>query len=127
MSAFYRPQYAEDWTFLDHPCLPTNMDGITERHGRFLVLEVKRGEEISTGQHIMLERLSKVPKFTVVVVWSRHTPADDKNGREVQPWFYRVVNGDTLEDPVFTNPLDFKRRYTRWFDGDMEAFRGPAD
>jgi hypothetical protein len=115
MSIFHKPQYAEDFGFLDHPCLPTNLDGLTERHGKFLVIEVKRGEEISTGQHIMLEQLSRQENFTVLVLNSRTQLPDSMNARQVIPYFYRLVVDGELQDPVFTSEADFKQRYGKWF------------
>ena len=49
-----------------------DIDWIHESGGKFLVFEVKRcGQEVSLGQRILLERLSKLPQFTVVVLWLR--------------------------------------------------------
>lgn len=115
MSIFHKPQYAEDFSFLDHPCLPTNIDGLTERHGKFLVIEVKRGEEISTGQHIMLEQLSQQPNFTVVVLNSRSQLPDSMNARQVVPYFYRLFVDGEMQDPVMSDEKDFKLRYGKWF------------
>lgn len=112
MGTFYRPQYAEDWGFLDHHCLPTNMDGLVERHGHFLLLEVKRGDMQSEGQRIMLEALARLPNWTVIVVHSRSTAEDDMHSRPVEPWAYEVVgegHGGSCD------PEEFKLRYRRWF------------
>ena len=115
MSTFHRPQYAEDFSFLDHPCLPTNLDGLTERHGKFLVIEVKHGEGISTGQNIMLEQLSRQPNFTVLVLNARWVSPDTMNARPVVPYFYRLVIDGELQDPVITDAWGFKIRYHQWF------------
>jgi hypothetical protein len=49
--------------------IPSNIDMILERHGRFLVGEWKReNEKISLGQEILLKQLAKVDKFTVLVI-----------------------------------------------------------
>jgi hypothetical protein len=49
--------------------IPSNIDMILERHGRFLVGEWKReNEKISIGQQILLKQLAKVDKFTVLVI-----------------------------------------------------------
>jgi hypothetical protein len=116
VSTFDKPQYAEDFGFLNHTSLPSNIDGLTERHGKFLFIEVKRGEEISPGQLIMLEALSRVPNFTVLVLNSRWVEADkETNSRRVVPYFYRLVVDGVLEDPVLSDDRDFKIRYHQWF------------
>ena len=49
---------------------PSDIDGIVERNGYFLVIEAKgKNARMSRGQEIMLRRLAKIDKFTVVVVW----------------------------------------------------------
>jgi hypothetical protein len=49
--------------------MPSNLDAIIERRGRFLVWEFKRPDEtFGVGQRIMLERLATVPNFEVWVV-----------------------------------------------------------
>jgi len=82
-----RPQYADNWAFLQHTSLPTNVDGmtwhLTERCGRFLFLEVKRGESLSDGQKYMLEALARIPQFDVVIVHSLQADPDEKNGNYI--------------------------------------------
>lgn len=47
-----------------------DVDGIIERNRRFCLLEWKgSGGELTGGQRIMYERLTKHPEFTVVVVY----------------------------------------------------------
>lgn len=49
--------------------LPCDIDMVIERRGHFLVAEWKReGETFSTGQRLMLEALSRVNNFTVLLV-----------------------------------------------------------
>lgn len=49
--------------------LPSNLDMILERKGRFLVGEWKRkGEDISQGQKILLTELAKLPNFLVLII-----------------------------------------------------------
>lgn len=120
MSVFRRPQYADDWSFLNHKSLPFNVDGmstrhLTERRGRFLFIEIKRGEEISVGQDIALAALSEVAEFDVLVLNSRPSTPDAMNGRAVIPFFYRIYENGELSDPVMTTEDDFRRRYEQWF------------
>ena len=49
---------------------PTDIDGIVERNGRFLIFEWKRdGVETPVGQKILFERLTMHGDITVFVVW----------------------------------------------------------
>ena len=55
---------------LDNPkAMPSNIDMVFERHGKFLVGEWKRkNEEISLGQKILLKALADQINFTVLVI-----------------------------------------------------------
>lgn len=63
-----------DWEFLNE-CFRSgiqvsDIDGIVERRGFFLVLETKQpGVQSSKGQRVMLENLVRTGYFTVVYVW----------------------------------------------------------
>lgn len=47
----------------------TDVDGITEQNGNFLLIEWKQVEKpLATGQRILFERLTAIPQFTVLVV-----------------------------------------------------------
>ena len=50
--------------------VPSNVDGILERNGQFLILEWKRPKEkVSNGQRIMLQALASKPSFMVVIIY----------------------------------------------------------
>jgi len=76
--AYYIGEKWHDFTVLkgcfgDSRIMPTDIDGMVERNGHFLVIEFKPdGKSITTGQKIMLRRLSKLNEFTVLVIW--HEP-----------------------------------------------------
>jgi hypothetical protein len=63
-----------DWGFLDNS-LPgkikvSDIDGIVEINGKFLILETKNyGAAIPIGQKIMYEKLWKTGLFTIVYLW----------------------------------------------------------
>ena len=49
--------------------VPSNVDGICERKGKFLVMEWKRqGEKVSKGQQILLQSLASLHNFMVVII-----------------------------------------------------------
>ena len=50
--------------------LPSNVDGIAERNGHFLILEWKRpNEKVSEGQKRLLQALASNPRFMVVIIY----------------------------------------------------------
>ena len=72
---------------LDNPkAMPSNIDMVFERKGKFLVGEWKRtNEEISVGQKILLKQLAILPNFTVLII----NGYSDSEGLEVDK-FYQV-------------------------------------
>ena len=47
-----------------------DIDGMVERNGYILLVETKHtGSEIPFGQMIMFNQLSKLPNFTVILIW----------------------------------------------------------
>ena len=48
----------------------TDLDGMVERNGKFLIIEAKSEDKpVPTGQRIMFENLAKLDCFTVIVLW----------------------------------------------------------
>lgn len=111
-----------DWAILDG-CFgttrikPTDLDGIVERNGNFLVLETKSpGASIPDGQKLMFKAFVKQGKFSknlnvIIVIWGengnpeklrvyseKHPDGKDENGdinilrRYVSVWFDRANN-----------------------------------
>lgn len=94
---------------------PSDLDGLTERNRDFLVLEVKRGEEnFSNGQVWMLRKLSLVPRFTVVVVYSEHEIDPVTDSLLVVPSSFAVFKNGELSEKIVTDPVDFAKRYGVW-------------
>ena len=66
-----------DWGILkgcfgDTNISPTDVDGLVERNGQFLLLEAKSpGTEIPKGQDILFKRLVEVDRWTVLVIWGK--------------------------------------------------------
>jgi len=71
----------------DNPkAMPSNLDMVLERKGKFLVGEWKRtNEEISVGQKILLKQLAILPNFTVLII----NGYSDSEGMEIDK-FYQV-------------------------------------
>jgi len=91
--------------------LPSNIDGILERHGRFLVLEWKRpGEELGVGQKIMLQALAGTPCFTVVIVHGH----SGTTGTSIESFHAMNKDGQTVQ--CGTGIDEFKDRYRAWFE-----------
>lgn len=102
---------AWDWGFLNDCFGSSNIrlsdvDGIVERHSYFLVIEAKpsRGA-IGVGQRLLLDALSQVSRFTVLVLYGepnkpeamQHWPgpatwADEATIRAFVSEWYRFAN-----------------------------------
>ena len=86
-----------DWKFLDDCFQGTkikvsDLDGIVERKGQFLVIECKSpSTKVKSGQKIMFETMAKTGLFTVIVVWG------ERNKPERMKIIRRNKNGELLE------------------------------
>lgn len=63
-----------EWHFLsgcfDYGIMPTDIDGVVERRGNYLVFEEKQpGVDLTKGQRIMLDDLNRNHGMTVFVLW----------------------------------------------------------
>ena len=89
---------------------PSDVDGICERNGHFLIMEWKRpGEQASGGQKILLKALAANPKFVVIVVIG-HT--DDN--MYVQEFYQYTPNGKAYLAGTGVN--SFKEFYKQWYE-----------
>ncbi len=84
-----------DWKILDG-CFgntrirPTDIDGLVERKGKFLLIEAKSiNKGIDSGQAILFDNLIKTKVFTVIIVWGN--PNDPK---KLLKWGKTVINTD---------------------------------
>lgn len=83
---------------------------VVERRGHFLFIETKRmGEPLTQGQRILLEQLSLLPKWKVVVLYG------DKGCPEVM----RRFKDGALCDTEGTSREDFQRRVSAWYEAVM--------
>jgi hypothetical protein len=82
---------------------PSDIDGILERFGYFLVMEVKKpGELTSRGQEILLSALSQIPRFTVI-----------KIVRSMEEGVNYLLNYRTGEGRTIS-PADFIQMVEKW-------------
>ena len=88
--------------------LPSNIDMVMERHGKFLIGEWKRPDEkISIGQQILLKQLAKLPNFTILIVIG-----DTDNGMNVSKvWQLRHDESWII---VGSSTKDFKSYLVAW-------------
>lgn len=99
-----------DWGCLDN-CFPgkikvTDIDGLVERKGHFLVLETKSpGVPIPLGQQIMFKNLQRSGLFTIVVVWG-----NTNQPQEMQVYY---SNGKVSEKKP-ANMATFKQVVSWW-------------
>ena len=88
----------------------SDIDGICERNGHFLIMEWKRpGEQVSKGQKILLKALAANPKFIVIVVIG-HT---DEN-MFVQEFYQYTPDGKAFLVGKGVN--SFKEFYKQWYE-----------
>lgn len=61
------------------PCKMTDLDGMVERRGKFLVVEWKApGQSVKNAQERALNALNRLDQFTVLVVHGTSDPMDPK-------------------------------------------------
>ena len=103
-----------DWSVLDG-CFgetrikPTDIDGLVERNGQFLLIEAKLpGAKLKMGQRLTLEALHKTGIFTIACIWGKCPEVDQM-----------VVHdpGDTMWRPVYEADTQvFALVVSRWFE-----------
>jgi hypothetical protein len=120
MSGLLRnPQPPVDYSTLLGACsnraaVPSDLDGILERNGQFLVIECKAGSDsLSTGQRIMLEALARIPSFTVLLVWLSGRRLGN-SAHAFEPMHIQRIGIDDL--PNGTDITDFRERLACWFE-----------
>ena len=61
-----------DGCFGDTKISMSDIDGVVERNGQFLVIETKStGTPVPMGQSIMFSSFTRLPEFRVLVVWGK--------------------------------------------------------
>jgi hypothetical protein len=100
-----------DWGFLDD-CFGgtrirvTDLDGIVERNGHFLVLECKSHDaQIPRGQAIMFEKMAATQLFTIFVIW----------GEQNRPERMRIIGKNGTKDYAQVDIEDVRKFTHRWY------------
>jgi len=95
---------------------PSDIDGICERNGQFLVMEWKRpkddsyeGEKVSYGQQRLLQSLAAKEGFIVIIVYG-HTD----NEMKVDKFFRVQPKGPCI--PMGAGTEMFKKFYQQWYE-----------
>jgi hypothetical protein len=95
---------------------PSDIDGICERNGQFLIMEWKRpkddsyeGEKVSYGQQRLLQALAAKEGFIVIIVYGH---SDD--GMKVDKFFRVQPQGPCIQLGVGTQM--FKKFYQQWYE-----------
>ena len=94
----------------DNPMfVPSNVDGIAERNGKFLVMEWKNSKEkVSTGQKIMLQSLASKPDFMVVIIYG-----NTNNETVIDSYWLLTPQGKPVKTGVGFE--SFKQFYRQWY------------
>jgi hypothetical protein len=95
---------------------PSDIDGICERNGQFLIMEWKRpkdndyeGEKVSFGQQRLLQALAAKEGFIVIIVYGH---SDD--GMKVDKFFRVQPIGPCIQLGVGVDM--FKSFYRQWYE-----------
>ena len=95
----------------DNPMfVPSNVDGIAERNGHFLIMEWKRnGEKISEGQKRLLKALAATSRFMVVIIYG-----NTDNGTVIESFWQLTTDGKPFKAGIGFE--SFKEWYRLWYD-----------
>ncbi len=90
--------------------IPSNVDGIAERNGHFLIMEWKRdAEKVSEGQKRLLQALASNPRFMVVIIYGN---TDD--GTVIDSYWLLTPEGKPVK--VGIGFESFKEFYRQWYE-----------
>ena len=89
--------------------IPSNVDGIAERNGHFLIMEWKRdAEKVSEGQKRLLQALASNPRFMVVIIYGN---TDD--GTIIDSYWLLTPEGKPVKTGIGFE--SFKEFYRDWY------------
>lgn len=74
----------------------TDVDGLVERKGHFLLIETKRpGVDIPSGQRILFDRLKEQPRWNILVIWG-----ETNCPQTYQLWGYSTIYRGNQSDII---------------------------
>ena len=89
---------------------PSDLDGIAERNGHFLIMEWKRpAEKVSEGQKRLLQALAANSRFMVVIIYG-----NTDNGTQIDSYWQLTTDGKPFKAGVGFE--SFKQWYRDWYD-----------
>jgi len=90
---------------------PTDIDGLVERNGKFLLIEAKAPNvELKRGQQITFQALQKTGVFSILIVWG-----ETNKPERMQLW---TRKGEMLIDPASLDKLrQIVAKWFAWADG----------
>jgi hypothetical protein len=90
--------------------VPSNVDGICERKGKFLIMEWKRpNEKVSEGQKYLLKALASKDDFMVVIIYG-----NTDNSMVIDKYFLVQKDGSCM---LAGQGLEmFKGFYRQWYE-----------
>ena len=100
-----------DWGILDgcfgeSKIKPTDVDGLVERNGHFLILEAKSPTaEVKQGQEITFQHAIQAKSMTVFVVWGE--PGKPERLRMISKWKDQEVDADIEK---------FREKVSQWYE-----------
>ena len=94
--------------------VPSNVDGMLERKGKFLILEWKRpGEKVSVGQKIMLQALAAKSDFMVIIIYG-----NTDNETVINSYWLLTPHGVPVKTGAgFESFKQFYKQWYEWADG----------
>ena len=102
--------YSEFKGLIPNNAVPSNVDGILERNGQFLILEWKRpNEKVSEGQRIMLQALAAKPSFMVVIIYG-----NTDNETVIDSYWLLTPEGKPVKSGIGFE--SFKQFYRQWYE-----------
>ena len=106
-----------NWAIFNECFIPTkikitDIDGVVERNGWFLFIELKeRTKEIKTGQHVLFKKLTQTSDRITVLLLYAQGAAKDMDIRE----YAMYQKGGMIRNWTPTNTEKIKGMITRWF------------
>ena len=89
--------------------VPSNLDMVYERNGKFLIGEWKRGnEKLSIGQELLLKALARMPNIDVLIICG-----DTDDGMVVNKFNWLTKGGESGEGGASVDEL--KHHISSWY------------